>query len=1548
MNKHLPAALFTARQYAKRYAEGGEVEETRPPAPMPPGVSVSADDDTIAPPLPDISEGLHPSLMKNVEALSAMRHPGPPPPKPDLVPLKPSEQGLTEYHPSMYERAAQWFYGDKPASPAHEQFVKGVFGTTGLGERRMGLLDVTPVGQALSVQEELQHGHPTEAAMAIMPGFHGAKEATSVAGNVAKNVFRELAPEAVSTAKKIPLEPGHAPGSQDGAMHTGFADGRDRYIKRAKSEDHALNERLGAALYKELGVPSADVELTEVNGKPHISSPKVPGVQLGESGVHPHDLMDIQQGLPADQFLAGYDSIGLNQDNIIVAKDGTARRIDFGGTLRYRAQGKPKVWWGKDVKEFESFFDPNVNPQAAEAFVPHGVNPNIDAARKQMAGRIANLSDSKIADLVHQYGPREMEAKVKLAEELKSRRDQVAKFYGVGKAEPGPAPQGGSAIHPQPNESGKPVTIHDPHNSSTVGTWTDPKATATFVPGNLSYPELQLNHAQLKRYKPWDSWDNAPGTLDEAGIKEPAFEKHPSKNTASGVVIVEPDGRMWLRSPTNQYGGVKNGFPKGTKEPGLSLQANAIKEAFEETGLKVRLLKHLTDVEGTTSKTRYYLAQRESGHPGDMGWESQAVHLAPHADAAKMLHMPADQQVLKALQEHNALHELLPKAEQVGVKELSLNDPKADAKKIIYNKGNNPKNIAEAMYRLAAKSIEYPEYVDQIYKHLPQHMQVDVNDALTNLTKKHGDPWKDEFHDELRVEHAPDDWAEPLTDEEWEKHLNESVPPLQAHSQTLENAAIDWLVEKKGLIPEDPEDQRLINNAVESAMKMGWEPPLVPKKSPTTAANIQNAKDYLEFLGHDPKDPDDKYLFADPVKWAEAAGMEHNTLFASLQESEKMEVAHAALEAKIGPAKKVGSMAAEVEAFKKAQAAKGVSPADMMAEHGPVSMQEELGAFGKSIGLPPQNVPKPMQINKTHTPGQIVHALKDYGKAAALQQPAIITPKQIGKIEQIMASKQPEALATEMASFSHDQISNLYSWMPQKHMDSVGDSLSDLAAKGKAYHKGPDQYQKDLKEYYDNQDKHAQHEEALYTGEPTLPKPAPKAAPLPKKSYADQEWVKTLFQDIPDWSKYKIKASHQFVPLDIPKAHLAVLQQQHGFNPMKIFHSSGEFGPNKQVLYPNELWHPTKKVGTHAEQALFGSTHSHIAGGYHGKPVAFIARGSKTAEFDWGRISSYGGYSTPKMQAVIGAARAKGYDLVVVKNIHDIGDAGPQHQFLILEPHILRAPTANFDPTKLHKAWPLAGIAGGFMYTYGSMPGEKDQGRMAKGGKVMPLRAGSSKKVVSQNISEFHTGKTYAHTASKFGKERANKQAIAVALSTARKYGKGKALGGPNESMESMVTGQAMRSLRHEGMIHSSVPGRTDKLPMKVRSGSYILPADIPSALGQGNTMAGGDILKKMFSSGPYGLPTMKGGQSRMPRPMNIKQQMMPKKLPGTFAEGGAAEDDHVPIVAAGGEYIIHPDVVRDVGHGDIKTGHKVLDKFVLSVRKKNIDTLKNLPGPKK
>ena len=51
----------------------------------------------------------------------------------------------------------------------------------------------------------------------------------------------------------------------------------------------------------------------------------------------------------------------------------------------------------------------------------------------------------------------------------------------------------------------------------------------------------------------------------------------------------------------------------------------------------------------------------------------------------------------------------------------------------------------------------------------------------------------------------------------------------------------------------------------------------------------------------------------------------------------------------------------------------------------------------------------------------------------------------------------------------------------------------------------------------------------------------------------------------------------------------------------------------------------------------------------------------------------------------------------------------------------------------------------------------------------MPMLKGKSRKTISTNIKEFHGGKTFKATKAKFGKAKADKQAVAAALSTARR-----------------------------------------------------------------------------------------------------------------------------------------------------------------------------------
>lgn len=203
-------------------------------------------------------------------------------------------------------------------------------------------------------------------------------------------------------------------------------------------------------------------------------------------------------------------------------------------------------------------------------------------------------------------------------------------------------------IHPRPDHRGLPVHLSRPHAPTSIEAWVDPSSLATTVPEGPR-PEV-LNGLPLK------PWQDAPRTLvawakvaGQGAFTEPP---PPSRHLTAGVVILEPEGRVWTVSPSNAFGGYVNTFPKGHPDPGLSLRATAIKEAFEETGLKVALTGWLVDVTRTTSLARYYLARRLGGDPAAMGWESQAVHLVPMALLPSHLTHPKDQPILAALAQH--------------------------------------------------------------------------------------------------------------------------------------------------------------------------------------------------------------------------------------------------------------------------------------------------------------------------------------------------------------------------------------------------------------------------------------------------------------------------------------------------------------------------------------------------------------------------------------------------------------------------------------------------------------------------------------------------------------------------------------------------------------------------------------------------------------------------------------------------------------------------------------------------------------------------------
>lgn len=160
---------------------------------------------------------------------------------------------------------------------------------------------------------------------------------------------------------------------------------------------------------------------------------------------------------------------------------------------------------------------------------------------------------------------------------------------------------------------------------------------------------IVINGIPLKSEEP-GYWEQ----VADVKLQEPPMLPKPGKRPASGVLVVEPDGRVWIVEPANHYGGYQNTFPKGKQETNLTAQQNALKELYEEAGLTAEITGFLGDAEGDTSVTRYYVAKRTGGAPWDAHWESANVKLVSLDEASKLLNKKRDKATLELLKQHLA------------------------------------------------------------------------------------------------------------------------------------------------------------------------------------------------------------------------------------------------------------------------------------------------------------------------------------------------------------------------------------------------------------------------------------------------------------------------------------------------------------------------------------------------------------------------------------------------------------------------------------------------------------------------------------------------------------------------------------------------------------------------------------------------------------------------------------------------------------------------------------------------------------------------------
>lgn len=159
-----------------------------------------------------------------------------------------------------------------------------------------------------------------------------------------EKLVNELFPKDISALKTIKKL-----GGSTGAELVEDAQG-NQYVKKRgtnTNNEHVKAEYLSNQLYSALGLKTPDYELYEENGEQILLSRFIPMTRVPNA----KDYAEMSKGFIADCLLANWDVY--QNDNCLIDAAGRGIRVDNGGCLNFRAQGKNKTYNDDVLKTFK-------------------------------------------------------------------------------------------------------------------------------------------------------------------------------------------------------------------------------------------------------------------------------------------------------------------------------------------------------------------------------------------------------------------------------------------------------------------------------------------------------------------------------------------------------------------------------------------------------------------------------------------------------------------------------------------------------------------------------------------------------------------------------------------------------------------------------------------------------------------------------------------------------------------------------------------------------------------------------------------------------------------------------------------------------------------------------------------------------------------------------------------------------------------------------------------------------------------------------------------